>query len=374
MSFESLSKTQRTALPRAVLLLAIATLIVGACGKKGNPLPPLRNTPLTTKDLQVRQLGRQIWLDMSYPNATVSGLTLGGIDAVELLELVKPVPPAVVAVVGEDQEQAPPAPLPSADAIEFEAGARTLLTLRGAELTAAVVGDHLQFRLPLADELPEEPLANIFAVRTFKGEEASAISNRATLIPIDPPPSPRNLRAEAQADGIVLSWEAEADTKGFEVFRRQAQIRGYGDPVQRVSGEKRRFHDKTARYQHRYIYTVRAVASLTPLIYSDEAGEREIEYEDRFAPPLPRNVVALAERAAIRLRWEPSTADDVLGYIIYRREPARNFHRITEDPVSGTEYFDRTLTSGLTYGYRIQVVDKSGNESELSTPVETTAR
>lgn len=365
------ARSPTAGLPLTALLLALIVGL-GACGKKGDPLPPLRNIPLTTQDLAVRQLGRQIRLDMSYPQTTVSGLTLGGIDAVELLELVKPVTPAV-APASEDEEPKP-VPLPSADAREFQAGARTLLTLRGAELTAAVVGDQLQFRLPLTEEMPEEPLANIFAVRTFKGEEASALSNRATLIPIEPPPSPHNLQAEAGADGIVLSWEAEADTEGFDVFRREAQIRGYGEPIQRVGGEKRRFHDTTASYERRYIYTVRAVASVEPLIYSDEAGEREIEYEDRFAPPLPRNVVALAERAAIRLRWEPSTADDVAGYVIYRREPARNFHRLTDDPVQGTEYLDRNLTSGLTYGYRVQVVDKSGNESELSPPVETTAR
>ena len=372
MSFDT-SRYRPSAPFSAILLIAAATLTFGACGKKGDPLPRLRNIPLTTTDLQVRQQGRQILLEMSYPNTTVSGMTLGGIDAVELLEMVKPAPPMAVPNEGED-EVAKPMPLPSAEAQEFEAASQTLLTLRGAELTAAVVGDRLQFRLPLADELPEEPLANIFAVRTFKGEEASAISNRTTLIPIDPPPSPRDLTAQAQADGITLSWQAEQDTEGFDIFRREAQIRGYGEPIQRVGGDRREFLDQTASYDRRYIYTVRAVAGVSPLIYSEAAGEREIEYEDRFAPPLPRNLVALAERASIRLRWEPSKAADVAGYIIYRREPARNFHRLSDEPVVGTEYLDRSLTSGLTYGYRIQVVDKSGNESEISAPVETTAR
>ncbi len=348
----------------AVLVVMIAA---SGCGKKGDPLPPLRNVPLTTQDLEVRQQGRQILLGMTYPATTVSGMTLGGIDAVELLELVKPVPPAVA---GGDE----PAPLPSAEPRELAASARTLLTLRGSELTAAVVGDRIQIRLPLAESLPAEPLANIFAVRTVKGYETSAISNRVTLVPIEAPSPPRNLQATPTAGGIELTWEAGDDTDGFDVFRRDAQLRGYGEPLRRVDGAQRRYLDRSARFDKRYIYTVRTVASVEPLIHSDEAGEREVEYEDRFAPPLPKNIVALAERAAIRLRWEASTADDVAGYVIYRREPGRNFHQLTDKPVARSEYLDRGLASGLTYAYRLQVVDHNGNESELSKPVETTAR
>ncbi len=350
-----------------VALLLAATVTLVACGKKGDPLPPLRNVPLGTKDLTVRQQGRQILLDMAYPATTVSGMTLGGIDAVELLELIKPVPPAPTE--GEE-----PAPLPSAEAREIKAAARTLLTLSGAELTAAVVGDRIQLRLPLAEPLPAEPMANIFAVRTIKGDETSTVSNRVTLVPISPPAPPSNLQARPTAGGIELTWAAAGDTDGFDVFRRDAQIRGYGEPLQRVDGDQRRYLDEGARFDKRYIYTVRTVAGVDPLIYSDEAGEREIEYVDRFAPPLPKNLVALAERAAIRLRWEPSTADDVAGYVIYRREPGRNFHRITDDPVTGAEYLDRGLASGLTYAYRLKVIDRKGNESELSAPVETTTR
>ena len=372
MSCNAISFQPRTAPARITIATLIAGLLlpVAGCGLKGDPLPPLRNVPLTTTDLQVRQQGRQILLDMGYPASTISGMTLGGIDSLELLQLIKPAPGADAAV----DESGEPKPLPSADAREFEAGAEALLTLSGSELSAAVIGDRIQFRLPLAEDLPAEPVANIFAVRTTKGDEVSAVSNRATLIPIEPPPAPGNLQVQPEANGIEVSWEAEDDPQGFDIFRREAQVRGYGKRIGRVKGDARRFRDRGARYDWRYIYTVRSVADLHPLIHSDQAGEREIEYRDHFAPPLPKNLVALAERARIRLRWDSSAAEDVAGYVIYRREPNREFHRITEDPVAGTEYLDSNLASGLTYGYRIQVVDRKGNESDLSKPVETTAR
>ncbi len=363
----------------AVLLLTTIGIAAGGCGKKGDPQPPLRNIPLTTTDLEVRQQGGQILFEMGYPATTVSGMTLGGIDAVELLELIKPMPEGwqptpVAAAESEEPDAEAPTPLPSADPREFEVAASTLLTLRGSELAAAVVGDRIQIRLPLADPLPADPTANIFAVRTLKADETSAISNRVTLVPIEPPAPPRNLQAQGTADGIELTWDADAEALGFEVFRRDAQVRGYGETSLRLDGGRRRLVDTTARFGERYIYTVRTIAGVDPLIYSDEAGEREVDYVDRFAPPLPENLVALAERAAIRLRWAASVADDVAGYIIYRREPGRDFHQLTDRPITRTEYLDRGLASGLTYAYRLRVIDREGNESDLSRAVETTAR
>ena len=49
----------------AVLGVLLFTLVLGACGKKGDPLPPLRTVPLQTKDLTVSQQGSAIFLEMA---------------------------------------------------------------------------------------------------------------------------------------------------------------------------------------------------------------------------------------------------------------------------------------------------------------------
>lgn len=356
-------KTCMRSKTRTILSLAMLSallLSLAGCGKKGDPLPPHRDIPLTTKDLSVFQQGRLLVFELTYPSATVSGLTLGGIDALELLQLTKPAMEEKVATI-----QAP----------EFETGAKPLLTLRGTELEAALIGNRVQVRVPLAEELPEEPIATYFGVRTMKGEEASEISNLVGILTIEPPAAPQDLRAVAGPEAIELTWTNEGEVEGFDIFRRQASERGYGKAIRRVSADARTFTDNGIRYGERYIYTVRAIASLDPLIWSDEAGEREIDYEDRFAPPLPKNLVALGERGRVRLRWEASQADDVAGYVIYRKEPRRDeFRRINDDLVTRTEYIDRNLVSGFSYDYRIQVADRSGNESELSDPVSASVR
>lgn len=361
MCFKTGTPTQSHFKTLSLVVLAALFLSFVGCGKKGDPLPPHRDIPLTTKDLSVFQQGRLLVFELTYPSATNSGLTLGGIDALELLQMVKPAPDKKVADV-----QAP----------EFESAATPLLTLRGTELEAALIGNRIQMRVPLALDLPEEPIASYFGIRTLKGEESSEISNLVGILTIEPPNAPQDLRASAGPKAIELTWTAEGEVESFDVFRRGASERGYGKALRRVPADARSFKDTAVRYGERYIYTVRAIASLDPLIWSDEAGEREIDYEDRFAPPLPQGLVALGERGRVRLRWEAADADDVAGYIVYRRDPRREeFTRVNKDDlITRVEFINRGLVSGFTYGFRVQVVDHSGNASEMTDPVTAKVR
>ena len=136
-------QTPRTASTALLVLVVLGALLLGACGKKGDPLPPLRNVPLKSNDLELRQQGRMLFFELGYPSTTASGLALGGIDALELYELVK--------ATGPDGD------LPTVDPREFEGAAQSILTLRGSELTSTVTGDRIQIRMPMADELPSEP-------------------------------------------------------------------------------------------------------------------------------------------------------------------------------------------------------------------------
>ena len=365
MSCRTPSSSHRPGSPSGVLVLFLLTLLplLPGCGKKGDPLPPLRNVPMPTRDLDIRQQGRVILFEMGYPATTINGLALGGIDAVELLELAKP-----LLSSGE---------APEVENAEFNATASTVLTLRGTELSAAIAGDRIQFQIPLATQLPAQPVASFFAVRTQKGEEMSNLSNRVSLVVGEPPAAPSELSLEAQAQGIRLHWdveETEDEIKGFDIFRREAQVRAYGEPLRRVKSDQRTYLDRKARYDQRYIYTIRTVGSTEPLVWSAEAGEQEIHYEDRFPPPLPKNFVALGERGRVRLRWDPSEADDVRGYVLYRKEPGRDFHPIQEEPLAATEFINDGLVAGFSYAFQIQVVDREGNRSELSAPVTTTVR
>ena len=68
----------------AFLLLAL----LPACGKKGDPLPPLRPTPAAVSGLRVAQRGEQVEITFTAPRASTDGARLPVLE-VEILVAVE---------------------------------------------------------------------------------------------------------------------------------------------------------------------------------------------------------------------------------------------------------------------------------------------
>lgn len=518
-----LGRTLRT------LALALApVLVLGGCGKKGPPLPPLRFVPAQTQDLSVAQRGDQILLRFTYPKTTAAGAVLEGVTEIEVYELDRaapppttPTPPAPTTTTGATatpatgttatpptgtapsvgaapstpatpsttpaptapstttapQTATPPptatAPKPSApgapakpgtpavpatpavgapsvpppptnlpgnfppiDARELPASAKVKLKLQGADVTAAVLGDKVVIALPVGELPPASAapaaagatgataataptagskgttttatagktstaaasgtaagktgstasgtaattteLVRYFAVRLKgpKGDQ-SAFSNQAAILPKTPPPPPGDLHLTPKADGIELAWGAPAGTDaagvvaatggkvlGFNIYRRDATAKAFGAPLRAAFFDTRTVVDQTARFGDSYIYAVTSIADPSPLRESIIRGEVEIKYVDRFPPPVPGDVVALAEAGKVRVVWRASAAPDLAGYLVYRRAGARgDFRKLTAQPVTEVQYLDGTVSVGTAYTYRVTAIDQSGNES-----------
>lgn len=264
----------------AAVSLGAFLALAAACGKKGDPEPPLLPVPQAVSDLGVQQRGDRLILRFGYPRTTTAGLPLPELDRIEVFELVRPavrpLPPPPEETdeetgeetgeeesaadlgteppgEGEQQETVPDdepdgarptasepdedrwVP-PVVDAQTFTAGATPRTTLRGDELTAAVRGDQVLVELPLAagdgpSAAPgEPPPSHFFAVRTAAGDYVSAFSNRPAILPTEPPPPPRGLELTARADGVAVAWEpvvaAEGEAEGEEA-RGAAGVEGY---------------------------------------------------------------------------------------------------------------------------------------------------
>lgn len=343
--------------------LAVACLLVAAlagCGKQGPPLPPLSPVPAATRDLEVRQRGGDLVLDLAYPQTTAAGLALPGLEAVEIWQVARPLPPPDIA---------PPPLTPR----EFEPQARLLATISGAELAAAVAGDRLRLRLPAegGGATPER----ILAVRLVgPGRRRSAFSNLAGLVTQTPPAAPAEFSLAPGADGIEVRWSEVPGALGYRVYRRDPRSRSWGQPVASVlAAAERRFVDAGARFGERYVYTVTAAAS--PKVESAPAGEREIEYLDRFGPPAPATLAALPEEGRVRLTWEASPAADLAGYVVERRaEDEAEFAPLTAAPLPGLEYVDEGLAPGARYRYRVLARDQAGNAGAPSVEVVAVVR
>ena len=105
-----------------------------------------------------------------------------------------------------------------------------------------------------------------------------------------------------------------------------------------------------------------AVAERAPFLESAVQKEQEVHYVDRFPPPAPGDVVALAEAGRVRVVWKTVEAPDLAGYVVYRREErTESFVKVTPQPLTTPEFTDTDVASGRTYIYRIRAVDTAGN-------------
>jgi predicted small lipoprotein YifL len=374
----------------AVCLLLGATL--AACGKKGDPEPPIRMVPAGTTQLSVVQRGDELLLELPYPQTTAAGTPLPRVSEVAVWRLVWPVPAGVTGA-------------PEVDERRFLVAATPARVVAEDELPEVVRGGSIALSLPV----PEPPAEAAGAARTAvtlavktagPGGEESAFSNRVTYLLVEPPAPPTGLQAEGLQEGVRLEWrhevpaaspagegeeaddaaeeapEAEAPAEpglaGFNVYRRKATERAYGPPLRALPAATRTFTDEGALFGERYIYAVAAVATRQPVVVESRLAEAvEVDYRDLYAPPVPEGLVALvqteAQEGRVRLVWEGSRAPDLAGYLVYRRSPdTQEFRPMTPEPIPATEYQDRDLAAGATYSYRVTAVDRTGNESAPS--------
>lgn len=335
-------------LPAALLFLGLLSVV--GCGKQGNPEPPLRAVPAPTRDLEVRQQGPRIVLDLTYPKTTAAGMALEGLRAVEVWEAVQPPP-----------REGRPQPL---DPRTFTAASALKLRLEEGDVGTVIFGDRMVIALPLPDNAEAKPEARHYAVRTEgKSGDRSDLSNVVALVPKAPPAPPERVSATARADGIQVEWVAREGATGYNVYRRLSQERAHGQPVHTAGPDQTSWLDTGARFGRSYIYAVTAIGEREPLVESAITSEHEVVYQDRFAPPPPADLVALAEGGRVRLVWRTSDAADLAGYIVYRRGPEGDFRRVTAQPVTTPEYVDTDVRPGQTLSYRVTAVDQTGNES-----------
>jgi fibronectin type 3 domain-containing protein len=187
---------------------------------------------------------------------------------------------------------------------------------------------------------------------------------------------PATEAAEEEPGADAAGAPGEPALAGFNLYRRKATERTYGAPLRTVGARSRAFVDESALFGERYIYAVSAVASRRPVVVESRLAEEvEVDYRDRFAPPVPQGLVALSEEGRVRLVWQESAAPDLVGYRIYRRGPeSEDFRPLPGELVTATEHADRDLAPGGTYHYRVTAVDRLGNESRPSETVTVVIR
>lgn len=306
---------------RTAALLAVVALSSVACGKRGDPLPPLPRYPQPVSGIVLSQRGHEVVLQAVAPRLTAAGAPLGVFE-VEVLradaggdieKLAKPV--RVRVAPGETFTQAWPLPI---------AGTNVRVAVRGVN-------------------------------RGQRGQLAEAM-----LLVTEPPKAPTALSAALDSGGVVLQWTLVGNAR---VYRRPQDGR-YGAPLV-PNPLTSPYRDATVTPGQSFCYVVRALAGAQGLSESEPSTEACVGVRDVFPPAPPAGVAALAAGGVVDVSWSPSAEPDLAHYRVYRASDAGP-ERLAELPPAETRYRDDKASVGVAYTYTVTAVDANGNESAPS--------
>jgi hypothetical protein len=378
-----------------ILLLGIAAAL--ACGKKGDPQPPLPRGPNAVKDLAVEQEGDDAVLTFTFPDRLLSGGVLADLDAIEVYRVVNP-PPALTAPSASRGAPPPPAPSSGGSGGElrglgyqerraatnvrlaeeaFYGQAQRVAQLSLTDIAEATRGAQLVYRDPLTNLFLQEdgphPLAYAVVSVRRKGER-SPLSNIVSITPGIAPQAPEFQPPILDEGRVCLEWSAPTqnvlfqpvEIGGYRVYRRPLSQEAYETPLTPKPVENTSFVDTTAPYGVPLAYTVRATLASNPNVEGLPAEELFVVPRDTYPPPAPVRLDALSEPGLVRLLWDPVDASDLAGYRVYRAEADGAPILLTPKPVGEPFYNDTAVRVGKRYRYTVRSVDRAGNESSSS--------
>jgi hypothetical protein len=378
----------RSALRKWIAVGALAAL--AACGKRGDPKPPVPVIPQATSDLVVTQRGPKVILSWAYPSLTAAGRSLPAFKRVVVYRYVEELPapqggrdPNTI-LPGDIDPTVPAAvslfsKIPALGPNQFAKLKERVDSIESANLPAATSGSRLTYEdTPAFRATDGRPVRITYGVVT-EGEEArSALSNLAAIVPLDVPVAPTGLTAEAKPQGVVLTWAKPAATitgdpkphvTGYNVYR---VVSGSPDEIGtavNTSPAATTTYTDVPPYGA-YTYRVTALSSTgTPSIESDASNTASATFKDLVPPPAPATVTALVETKAVRLVWDPVEAPDLAGYLVYRTERGVRI-KLTPGPAQITYFRDIGPDPGITYFYSVSTIDKSGNESTATRTID----
>jgi hypothetical protein len=369
-----------------ILLLAFVLL---ACGKRGDPRPPVPIIPKATSDLVVTQRGARLILTWSYPSLTSVGTRLPEIRQIVVYRLEEGLPASLAAKEppalnppGEVDPTKPPeldlwSALPPPTPQQFLKLRTRAAVLDAARIEALTVGSRLVFEdAPPMRTADGRPLRITYNVVTEAQRTTSEPSNFATIVPLEPPMPPAALAAHAGKEGVKLVWNAPERTVagsanptivGYNIYRFPAtgSIAELGTPIAPSPVREREFVDHPPYGDHRYAVTAVATPGPPP-VQSDPTPTVFVEFKDIQEPPAPAGFTVLVEDRSVRLLWEPVSVPDLAGYRVYRGIGGAKVELTKGRLITETEFRDENPETGREHIYSVAAEDSAGNES-LST-------
>ena len=367
---------------RFLALVVVITLV--ACGKRGDPRPPVPVIPAATTDLVVTQRANRVLLSWGYPALSTAGRSLTGIRRITIYRYEEELPVSPGGrdprtLMPGDVDTTEPQPIvlfsrvPTLPEAQFTKLSKKVESIEKANLAGATVGSRLLYTdTPPFRSSDGRPIRLTYAVVT-EGEEArSQPSNLAIIVPLPVGVPPVNVKAEAKTAGVTVSWSAPTRSiagesgpivTGYNIYRTEpgGVLGELPTPVNAAPVKGTTYADAPGYGEHEY--RVAAVATTgPPAIQSDLSEPVRVAFRDLVPPPPPAGLTVLIETKVVRLLWDGVTAPDLAGYNVYRIE-GRHRLKLTPTPTRDPNFLDISIDIGIFYTYEVTAVDASGNES-----------
>jgi hypothetical protein len=344
-----------------------ALVLTAACGKKGDPMPPLVRVPAAPQQVTAARQAGRVTVRFVVPSANIDNSTPGDVARVEVLAMngaAALTPEDVVrrgTVIGvvkvnpppdpDEEPVADPPPASPPDGID-QGGAATIVDT----LSSSLIADDLRTYVAVA-----------VSPRGRRGTPSTAAVVPLVMSPAPPPEA----RIEYDASGVTLTWSSDAEALPVHVYE-------LGETERRLTETPLadgRYVDARVEFDTERCYATRAVLTVAEMtIEGERSAPSCVTPRDTFAPPAPTGLNAVPETGAVSLIWNPVDAADLAGYIVMRAvAPATEPVAVNETPIADTTYRDG-VPAGVRVRYVIVAVDRSGNRSAASPAIEETAR
>ena len=312
--------------PTALRLLSAVLALAAAagCGKRGDPLPPLKRAPLPVTALRVAQRGGLIEISYQAPRTWSDGSRLPVLE----VELIKADREGDLAAVGT------------------------------AAVRPVAPGESILVSMPAP---APGSLLRVAARARLKGK-LSPLATAPTFTVQAPPARPESLEVGPSSSGLALTWDgpAEGPGAGYFVYRRDKLSR-FGRPLNPAPVPQNGFEDAAVAAGQEWCYVVRRVASTEPAVESAASPEACAVFSDVVPPAAPSGVAGLLDPDGLLLSWSPSAEPDLAHYRVYRLAAGQR-QLVKELPPSETSL----RVSDTIRRYVVTAVDTAGNESAPS--------
>ncbi len=351
-------------LPFAFCLLIFS---LSACGKIGDPLPPIPRAPLVIDELAVSQEGTR--LVISFPIVrTTRSTQLQRIDIYRLME-------SADDPLGLSEES-------------FSTRATIIHSFPADQIPVA--SSVITYQDTLNPRNGASNLRYRYAVRLVTASGTAAdFSNYAYITPLfDLAQPPADLQLNQREKEIEITWSAPttnesgnspANVVAYNVYRRAGDSSA---PLVKLNAEplrNTRFLDRNFQFGTRYEYVVRGLsllpgnANLSNAIEGNDSAPLSITVHDAFPPSPPSPVQIASIGGIVSLFWPLNSEPDVVGYQIYRAEsensPPEKWIKLNPQLHKTASFRDDKVEVGKKYYYQITAIDSFGNESARSETV-----